>query len=174
MQKCYRRTDFEWRPQKSVLFVVDCKPLAMVANGQSPCQEYWCESFQKIIEKLLILVSLGFAPKDISEDFIQWRPRGENVRADSLCNLAMDQDLGLNWRTSKDTPRTHFLVHSDGALRRSSSLSAIGYTITERMSGGNLKIVADHASLVNAQSSFHAELDALDCAICAVIELVCK
>ena len=116
----------------------------------------------------------GFAPKDLADDFIQWRPRGENVRADSLCNIAMDQDLGLNWCTSKDTPRTHFLVHSDGALRRSSSLSAVGYCITERLAGGALKIVADHADLITAQSSFHAELTALDRAIEMVLNLACK
>ena len=121
----HRRSDFEWCPRKSILFIVNCKPLAMVANGRSPCQPQWSQAW--LTDKLLVLMNLGFAPKEISEDFIQWRPRGENVRADSLCNVAMGQEVGMSWKTKKSTPQTHFIVHSDGPYEKLDPFHRLGF-----------------------------------------------
>jgi hypothetical protein len=100
-------------------FVVDCKPLAKIINGQDvlDCMDL-VDVVGLTVSNIEFAIDAGWCPNLAWADPVRWLKRQHNVVADALCNYAMDNATTWQETFAPELPK-HFnlLIHSDGGSR---------------------------------------------------------
>ena len=160
---------------------MDCKPLQQIACGHAPLRnDDLAPIFHKMSEHMASIVELGWNSPHHLDDPGLWKPRGDNLVADFLVNVTMDQCR--SWSKTFDWPfnARHptdcvFVVHSDGGRRCSSCAACAWIVEVGHRFEGKLVIepLAMSGTFMNFDvSSFVAETLALQDAILFVYNFV--
>ena len=120
-------------------FVVDCQPLMLVMNGDTPLHQGVLDSpegsiFERMGSSILRLLDAGVRPQQDHFDFVTWRKRDWNKLADFLVNKTMNDKLSWRWcdyelrqRLLAEARPIKLPCFSDGGLRSSSGAAAAAW-----------------------------------------------
>ena len=111
------------------------------------------QEFQELLE---LFGEKQYSPRIPWHSYVVWRPRSHNDRADALCNLVLDSGQQVNHQVELRGV-TRWIVHSDGARRKSGHVSW-GFTVEGVLPAGRF-LVAEHAGTCSGdRSSFEMEV----------------
>ena len=160
-----------WHAPCGVIFVVDCKSVADIANGTAALEGTELQpEFAEIADILAKLAVKAYLPHLPWQGYVVWKPRELNARADGFCNLALDLGRSVSQEHQVEGI-TRWIVHSDGG-RRSFADCALGFTI-EGVTRHGPTMKADFAFKIPGEhSSFAMEVRALLAAAKYIFELV--
>ena len=125
----------QWeRDMGSFSFVVDCRPLAQIMNGQAPLKTpTLAPIFERMTQNIFELLGAGWTPECQVADPVLWQRREHNEIANHIVNAAMDAKA--DWYKRFDPPfvdfkinEANFICHSDGGTR-GELCSAIGWIV---------------------------------------------
>ena len=76
---------------------------------------------ERITNNLVKLRKLGMLPSECHGEYIVWRPRKYNVRADYCCNISMDTGREVDFKTTipsdANSCKVNTLAFTDGGCR---------------------------------------------------------
>ena len=99
-----RHPDVVWENSAcSMVFVVDCQPLAEIMNGKSPLQTpELTPAFERMTRRLFQVLDAGWHVNAQCNDPVVWHRREYNRIADYLVNYTID--LGADWHHAFPSP----------------------------------------------------------------------
>ena len=135
--------------------------------------------FQRVMAMLVRLVSANVLPPADISDPVQWRPRAYNVRADWLCNQALDSKSSFHFITDDvdayRLPDLQWEAFSDGACR-GDGYSSYGWIIYCTWQIGKQRhrfmVAFGYEVLAGNFSSFVTELLGLERAVQTLLQLI--
>ena len=164
--------DWKWPAGGGVFRVVgDNQTMMNILNGKTACdRQDLVQEMEECANRLAEIVLLfGGIPADLTGDWVVWRPREFNKRADEVADFIMDGVqvaehfgwAGMSW----DGSAVNFSLHVDGGARRNGDgrvvAAAAGWVLMVWERRGEVwdgKVAAKGGQRLAGATSFEAEI----------------